>query len=476
MSFKFECPHCGQRISAEDDQAGNSAICPTCKNQIAVPVPVLVAQRKVPALPNSGRKEPRKYGILITVGCMVAVAALGGTFIIRERFKSPRVGVSQPTPGISAKGTQPPVEPEKLLDRYFACKIWRERLALVRDPDRIEPLMARYYQSVELPKAFDRRYEPRRTLYVSLVIPVRMQQPGGEAETKYYWFTKVRDEFKIDWEASCIWNPISWAAYRSDRPTKPYRFRCLVSLADYYNFEFSNRTKWMAVKLQDLSTETGLFGYALRGSKTGEALRDLLSDGKVKFATVDIRFPNSNGTGDCVEIVRLITPGWVVPDEETSVGPSPSARTQTDNTKPSTQLQEGVIARMERAVKNRINPKNGMEAFAVLSGISFESIKELPPEEQPKAMAITTIRMAAWNLGAISCTQAETAAPNGLPADEAKRSLLVEMMWKTSGEPVFVGDIEKFSQFMSPDEQLDLAHQEFKRGFMDALSIHAAGK
>lgn len=37
MTFKFECPNCGQRISAENCDANTKAACPTCGFQLVVP-------------------------------------------------------------------------------------------------------------------------------------------------------------------------------------------------------------------------------------------------------------------------------------------------------------------------------------------------------------------------------------------------------------------------------------------------------
>ncbi len=37
MTLKFECPHCGQHISADSDQAGSGGNCPACNQPIVVP-------------------------------------------------------------------------------------------------------------------------------------------------------------------------------------------------------------------------------------------------------------------------------------------------------------------------------------------------------------------------------------------------------------------------------------------------------
>jgi hypothetical protein len=39
MSFKFACPHCGQRIGAADEDAGTLGSCPSCGREFLVPSP-----------------------------------------------------------------------------------------------------------------------------------------------------------------------------------------------------------------------------------------------------------------------------------------------------------------------------------------------------------------------------------------------------------------------------------------------------
>lgn len=39
MIFKFECPHCGQRISSTIDMAGTHGVCPACEQAFTIPHP-----------------------------------------------------------------------------------------------------------------------------------------------------------------------------------------------------------------------------------------------------------------------------------------------------------------------------------------------------------------------------------------------------------------------------------------------------
>jgi hypothetical protein len=56
-SFKFECPSCGQRISATVEDAGTVGICPACRNEFEVP-----GAQRVPDLPVAAAAGSEKRG------------------------------------------------------------------------------------------------------------------------------------------------------------------------------------------------------------------------------------------------------------------------------------------------------------------------------------------------------------------------------------------------------------------------------
>jgi hypothetical protein len=55
MSFKFACPHCGQRISATPEDVGTAGGCPSCQQEFTVPsppAPVVVEQKTAVLAPT----------------------------------------------------------------------------------------------------------------------------------------------------------------------------------------------------------------------------------------------------------------------------------------------------------------------------------------------------------------------------------------------------------------------------------------
>ena len=59
MELRFECPHCGQHLSATPEQIGGSAPCPGCAQTFSVPNPLAVAlDRPVPVHTTTTRSAP----------------------------------------------------------------------------------------------------------------------------------------------------------------------------------------------------------------------------------------------------------------------------------------------------------------------------------------------------------------------------------------------------------------------------------
>ena len=82
--FKFHCPHCQQKISADESQSGISAQCPTCCKVFATPaIKAKSASPKsiikpAPQANNAGGKAKRSKSsprfVLLGIGCLVMCA------------------------------------------------------------------------------------------------------------------------------------------------------------------------------------------------------------------------------------------------------------------------------------------------------------------------------------------------------------------------------------------------------------------
>ena len=87
MTFKFECPFCGQRISATTEDVGTIGICPACRIEFKVPVPRLAPGELATV---SGRN--RRGGLMLA---LVALALCLMPWLCLTVLRSIRVVVSE---------------------------------------------------------------------------------------------------------------------------------------------------------------------------------------------------------------------------------------------------------------------------------------------------------------------------------------------------------------------------------------------
>src|SRR6185436_10983315 len=102
--MKFECPQCGQRLSAEADMAGRQIDCPACAQRITIPAETAAATEPAPSpaalvpapaapaapaantpvalRPRSRSHVPRAA---FAAAALVAVLAAGGWFLFQKK-------------------------------------------------------------------------------------------------------------------------------------------------------------------------------------------------------------------------------------------------------------------------------------------------------------------------------------------------------------------------------------------------------
>ncbi len=282
---KFDCPTCGQRISATSDLIGTPATCPVCNHTFEIPFPL---DASTP--PPESLTKKRNLGTWIKLGVISSVVLAGGFLTFKYATNDSNDAVA-------------------LVRKYLKTKHWQDRLQYVASPDKVKPLMERYYKEFKGPITYhgieDLGNGPGGSKLIKAII--------NDRNTTYYWISETANGLKIDWEASVGYNPISAAAYKASRPTTPIRLRVIGQLKDYYNFEFTNRKKWLSINLQDKNGDLDLTGYVDRASDSGHALYERLKDGEPTYLMLDLRYTDSAGRGDGVEITNFICEGWIEP-------------------------------------------------------------------------------------------------------------------------------------------------------------------
>jgi len=82
---------------------------------------------------------------------------------------------------------------------------------------------------------------------------------------------------------------------------------------NYYNFGFSDDTKWRGFRMTFRNFDEVFLAYSEIGSEADQALQKILATRGVNESSfaVKVRFPPGARVNDQVEIVEVVNTGWI---------------------------------------------------------------------------------------------------------------------------------------------------------------------
>ncbi len=204
-----------------------------------------------------------------------------------------------------------------LLDEYWATPAWRDRVRMVVEPERVTPLMKDFY---EIQKAAD----PVPSGLISKArysidgIDILYLRYNGKRSTGTLEVAMRRGSdgrYLVDWESLVGYGEMSFAALREQRTAEPVLLRAFVRQFEYYNFEFSDASKYYCVKLSSENGEQSIYGYVERHTTLGDWLSSNLAttgpSGSMGF-TVKVAFPPNAESNQCVHLRQVVASRWIV--------------------------------------------------------------------------------------------------------------------------------------------------------------------
>lgn len=199
----------------------------------------------------------------------------------------------------------------RLAGEYFAAESVADLLTLVRDPDRVRPLMERHHATSPLQPAPVKSLPERGDLLAfdnlilgnvtledqrSVILPVEKSAQG----------------YRVDWEAAVGWSEVPWERIPEVKPTAPILVRARIKADDYYNRQFADFEHWACYRLSNLADEQPIYGYVPRSSPVFVRLEAATQTSPMVLATLKIRYPSKSSPGNQVLITDHVADGWVV--------------------------------------------------------------------------------------------------------------------------------------------------------------------
>lgn len=141
---------------------------------------------------------------------------------------------------------------------------------------------------------------------------------GKTGRTMIYYLKMTDSGYRIDWETSIGFNPVSPEEFRVTKPTTPVRIRGYAKLEDFYADKFSE-SKEIAYSIYIRNgDEQGIgHGYIIKNTVAGQKIFEILRDGKEHQMVVDLQcLPNAqDGYYFMITAVHSFN-GWLVEKEK----------------------------------------------------------------------------------------------------------------------------------------------------------------
>ncbi len=219
------------------------------------------------------------------------------------------------------------IAPDSLLGRismtlknYFAASSAEEKLKYVIDPQRVEPLMRDFY--------FRSPLQPMELK--SLSSPTSLPFKGVSFWKVDVFFTNGANGFaamriidgvpKIDWESEVRYSSMDWEKWADSKEDTTGVFRVYAILDQYYPEPFTDRTRYVCIKLRTMESTRTVFAYLDAKEPDQEDLIRALAGGQMQECTLEMkRVKSSSAASPIAAVTKVLSTSWiVVPDDEES--------------------------------------------------------------------------------------------------------------------------------------------------------------
>ncbi|MES2921947.1 MAG: hypothetical protein V4819_10380 [Verrucomicrobiota bacterium] len=227
------------------------------------------------------------------------------------------------TRSVLGNDAQEELEAGQLIDRldsitrkFFETTSVDGLARLVRHPERVRPLMERYYNGKPIPL--------KRVIRTNLFQPVTLDNRSD------FWMVTVElsdhstpnlvleildsGEPRIDWETLVCYQPMKWDSFASERPAGiSLDFRVYLEPDNFFSHEFADSTRWNCYRLTALDSDETLFGYAAADSEVAKSIGSLVNQFQRRKVSMILRvnIPQGIQSRRGVVIEKLLCPRWL---------------------------------------------------------------------------------------------------------------------------------------------------------------------
>lgn len=234
--------------------------------------------------------------------------------------------------------TQSDVEgAEKAVRGFLSADGVEAKLAFVRQPSRVRPLMEKWYQSHSAaPITAGEVAMQQKTggeidspgYFVMLAMPLLVPDPLNPGQTlDEMTFFSVQENRKdgvssylLDWETSTGFQEMPLEAFKSTMPKEAHTFRVSLKPGDYYNHGFAEK-EWQCFNLTYPGRDFQIWAYLRRNSPDGRIMQLKLENGWTgNMVIAELQYPEKAASRDQVTLTRIVQHSWYLPDVDEPKG------------------------------------------------------------------------------------------------------------------------------------------------------------
>ena len=120
-------------------------------------------------------------------------------------------------------------------------------------------------------------------------------------------------DYLLDWESYVGASAMDWTDFKKLKPAVNTLFRVYAIEDDYFNFEFSDHSRFMCLKLLSSDNSETLYAYCYNDSNLARDIKKyLIKDSSVPL-TLMLAYPENAKSNNCVHLREIIANRWLLP-------------------------------------------------------------------------------------------------------------------------------------------------------------------
>jgi hypothetical protein len=256
------------------------------------------------------------------IACLFVVAILWSLVNVKRGGAQQRV-IAEDTLSILEKDAQERMDAvllvgalEGVVRDFFGSGSVEEMLRHVRHPERVAPLMERYYGNggptpLRVEKIFPLEpitIDKRANFWM---VPCDL---GGSSRKVLVLESGSDNQVKVDWESFVCYQPMDWDEFAVTRPDGyTGDFRVYVQRDNFHSHEFADSETFDSYRLTALNGEETLYGYVSRDSAHAPLIAKLAAghQGKPTPMILRLHLPEGLDSPRGLVVAELVSPRWV---------------------------------------------------------------------------------------------------------------------------------------------------------------------